>query len=159
MNSTIEKTQPIGHDWPEYLELLELDSELEELKATGDFPTALGLLQAKRDSLAKSVQDELDERLGRYQEANNARAAAIKQAPTIAEYEGLIAEATEQADRLEFQIAGMDAHDRWLAEWKEIQEHDRLRQRIRAWQRAIVEHPSKQARCQPQPIPVFIEIN
>ncbi len=156
---TLEKTVPIGSDWPKYHELLATDAAIVALKtASGDHPLALELLQEKRDKLANFLQSEIDERIGRYVDANNQAAWTIKTATPIEEYERLIAEKTVEADALELKIAGMGSHDLFQAKWAEIPQLDQLRARIAGLQRAIAEHPSKQPRYRQQPVPEFIQI-
>lgn len=154
---TLEKTKPIGQDWPQYAELQAVAAELAVLRMAGDFPIALAMLEARRDALYQSLEDEILERKGRYEYGNIQRVEASKDVPTIAEYERLIEEATADLERLDARIAAMDAYDLFQAQWTgELQASGNLRERIKGLTRAIENHPSKSFKL--TEIPEFISI-
>jgi hypothetical protein len=150
--STLEKTAPIGSDWPMYLDLLATDAAIAALKAAGDHQMALELLQEKRSKLADWLQRELDEIRGRHEWANNNLAFKLKQATPIAQLEQRIAEANTEAERLDRIIAGFDAHAHFQSKWTgEPQRLHDLRNSIAVWEQAIADRPRLIAQHQPRP--------
>lgn len=156
--TTLERTQPIGHDWPEYLEYKSLNIELASMTtAAVDFPIARGMLQKRRDTLYRWLDHELSERIGRYEGANIDRRQKLKDAPTIETYQRLIVEATADLAIVDAKIAAMDAHDLFQAQWTgEIAAAAMLRERIKALGESIENHPSKSFRL--IEIPEFINL-
>jgi hypothetical protein len=154
--TVLEKTAPIGQDWIQYQQHERLNLEIDRLTTAGDFPIALGMLTDRRDRLKVWVQDEILEIQSRVEMGNQQRRSRVTDAPTIAEYERLIAEATADLERLDARIASMNAGEKFDATWDEIPKADNLRYRIQAWERAIVEHPSKRLRL--EPMPEFVQI-
>jgi hypothetical protein len=152
----LEKTAPIGSDWIQYQEYERLNLEIDRLTTAGDFPIALAMLTDRRDRLKVWVQDEILEIRSRVEVCNQQRMARVSNAPTIQEYERLIDEATADLERLDARISSMNAGEKFDAGWDEIPKADTLRCRIQAWERAIVEHPSKRLRL--EPMPEFVQI-
>ena len=155
---TLERTQPIGHDWVEYLEYQALSKELASMTAAAvDFPIARGMLQKRRDTLHKWLTHEVSERLGRYEGANIDRRQKLKNGPTIETYQRLIVEATADLERIDAKIASFDAHDLFQATWTgEIAAAAQLRERIKALGESIENHPSKSFRL--IEVPEFITL-